>query len=41
MIVVLKTFALFFVLGAYWAILNSDDDDDDRGTLQPVYAPTR
>ena len=41
MIIVLQTLALFFVLGAYWAVLNSDDDDDDRGTLQPVYVPTR
>lgn len=41
MILVLQVLALFFVLGAYWAVLNSDDDDDDRGNLQPVYVPTR
>ena len=41
MMLVLQLLAICFVLGAYWALLNSDDDDDDRGTLQPVYVPTR
>ena len=40
MITILQILALAFVLGAYWALLN-DDDDDDRGTLQPVYVHNR
>ena len=41
MITILQILALAFVLGAYWAVLNGDDDDDDRGTLQPVYVHNR
>ena len=37
----LKALALGAVLGAYWAILNIDDDDDDSGTLQPCYVTQR
>lgn len=39
----LKTIALFVVLGIAHVIfeLENDDDDDDRGTLQPVYVTNR
>lgn len=34
----LKALALGAVLGAYWAVLGNDDDDDqDGGILQPCY----
>lgn len=42
--VILKTFALFAVLGiaaVVFELENDDDDDGGGGTLQPVYVPNR